>query len=58
MSETCDTCHAEMTSGYVVDDKEHYCCDDCLHGAYSEEEYDELCQEHRAYWTERCGKTQ
>lgn len=49
----CNTCHKEMTSGYVIDDgQEYYCSDDCLHGAYSEEEYDELCQEDRAYWTD------
>ena len=48
----CDTCHAEMLCGYVIDDgDEYYCCDDCLHGAYSAEEYAELYQEDRAYWT-------
>ena len=52
MSRVCDICGAKMSSGYVIDDFELYCSDDCLHGAYSEEEYDELCQEDRAYWTE------
>ena len=53
MSKVCDICHANMIAGYVIDDGiEYYCSDDCLHGAYSEEEYDELCQEGRGYWTE------
>ena len=53
MSRICCTCGEEMVSGYVVDDgEEYYCSDDCLHGVYSEAEYDELCQEDRAYWTE------
>lgn len=48
----CSTCGEEMVSGYVIDDgEEYYCSDDCLHGVYSEEEYDELCREDRAYWT-------
>lgn len=53
MCRTCDICHTEMVSGYVIEDGlEYYCSDDCLHSVYSEEEYDELCQEDRAYWTE------
>ena len=53
MCRTCDICHVKMTSGYVIDDGlEYYCSDDCLHSAYSEEEYDELCQDDCAYWTE------
>lgn len=53
MKRICNTCGAEMASGYVIDDgNEYYCSDDCLHGTYSEQEYDELCQEDRAYWTE------
>lgn len=53
MLRICNTCDTEMTSGYVINDgEEYYCCDDCLHGAYSEQEYDELCQEDLAYWTE------
>ena len=53
MNRRCDVCVAEMFSGYVVDDGlEYYCSNDCLHGVYSEEEYDELCRDDRAYWTE------
>lgn len=51
MCRMCDICHSKMTSGYVVDDGlECYCSDDCLHGVYSEDEYDELCQQNRASW--------
>ncbi len=32
--------------------KSIYCSDECLWSMYSEEEYDELCQEDLAYWTE------
>lgn len=49
----CTNCGKPMTSGYVINDGEEYFCDDdCLHGWYSEEEYDELCQQDLAYWTE------
>ena len=40
----CTCCDGEMTSGYILDN-EYFCGDDCLHAWYSEEEYDELCQE-------------
>lgn len=49
----CDACGKEMTSGYVIGDgEEYYCSDECLYEYYSEEEYDELCQNGSAYWTE------
>ena len=52
MHRICAICGANLTSGYVIDDGlEYYCSDDCLHGAYSKAEYDELFQEGRAYWT-------
>ena len=42
----CTCCDQTMNSGYMINDgEEFYCSDDCLHGWYSEEEYDELCQE-------------
>ena len=42
-----------MTAGYVINDgEEYYCSDDCLHSAYSTEEYEELCQMDLAYWTQ------
>lgn len=43
---TCNCCDKPMTSGYVICD-EFFCSDDCLHGWYSAEEYDELCQENK-----------
>ena len=53
MKRRCDTCGVEIISGYVIEDGlEYYCSDDCLHAVYSEKEYDELCQENCAYWTE------
>ena len=53
MKRICSACGKEMSSGYVIDDGlEYYCCDECLYGVYSEEEYDEMCQEDYAYWTE------
>lgn len=49
----CDTCHAPMLSGYCIHDgEEYYCSDDCLHGVYSEKEYEELCEHDEGYWTE------
>lgn len=49
----CNVCKREMDYGYVIDDgEEYYCSDECLWSMYSEEEYDELCQEDLAYWTE------
>lgn len=49
----CTCCDKYMTSGYVIrDGEEYFCDDDCLYGWYSEEEYDELCQQDEAYWTE------
>ena len=39
----CECCDKNITSGYKIHD-EYFCSDDCLHGWYSEEEYDELCQ--------------
>lgn len=49
----CNTCGQPMLEGYVIDDgMEYYCCDDCLHGVYSAEEYEELCMNDCAYWTQ------
>lgn len=49
----CNECGAIVTSGYCINDgDEYYCSDECLWGWYSEEEYDELCQQGLAYWTE------
>ena len=49
----CTNCEKLIDSGYVINDGEEYFCDDeCLHAWYSEKEYDELCQQDLAYWTE------
>lgn len=53
MSRICDCCETEMQSGYVIaDGLEYYCSYDCLSRAYSDEGYDQLCQDGLAYWTE------
>ena len=53
MSRICNTCGDEMFAGYVINDgEEYYCSDDCLHSVFSEEEYEEMCEEDCAYWTE------
>lgn len=36
----------------VHDGDEYYCSDECLHEYYSEDEYDQLCQEGEGYWTQ------
>ena len=49
----CAVCGCKVISGYCIDDgEEYFCSDDCLHGFYSPEEYEELCAEDRAYWTD------
>lgn len=49
----CNECGSVVISGYCINDgEEYYCSDEYLNAWYSEEEYDELCQEDLAYWTE------
>jgi len=49
----CSCCGEKMVEGYVVEEwGEYFCCDDCLHSTYSEEEYEELCEKDLAYWTQ------
>lgn len=48
----CDECGKPMWSGYLIDDNECYCSDECLHKHYSEEEYMALYEADAAYWTE------
>lgn len=49
----CTNCGKPMREGYVIDDGwEYFCGDECLYAWYSEEEYDVLCQQDAAYWTE------
>ena len=49
----CTNCGEVMNSGYVINDgEEYFCSDDCLYGYYSDQEYQELCENDLAYWTE------
>jgi hypothetical protein len=48
----CDVCKKEMIDGFCVYDSEYYCSDDCLYSTYSPEEYNELCAEDEAYYTQ------
>lgn len=49
----CTNCGEVMSSGYVINDgEEYFCSDDCLYGYYSDQEYQELCENDLAYWTE------
>ena len=49
----CNECGKEVHSGYCIENgAEYYCSDECLWAWYSEEEYDELCQQDAAYWSE------
>lgn len=50
----CDACHKPMVKGYCIDDGfEHYCSDECLHTAYSENEFETMCDDGNgtSYWT-------
>lgn len=49
---TCDNCGKKMDMGYCVFSSEYYCSEDCLHSAYSPQEYKELYEEDNAYWTQ------
>lgn len=51
----CSECGKEMTKGYVIEGGcEYYCCDECLHKHYTDEEYLELYDDGNgdSYWTE------
>lgn len=49
----CTVCGRKMVEGYIVEENgEYFCSDDCLHAYYSEQEYKEMCEEDRAYWTQ------
>lgn len=49
----CTNCHIPIVEGYCIHDgEEYFCSDDCLHGWYSTEEYEELCEQDEGYWTQ------
>lgn len=49
----CDECGKPMIEGYVVDGRDTYCSDECLHNHLSDEEFDELYGDGNGdtYWT-------
>jgi hypothetical protein len=51
----CSHCSKPMSQGYVIENGlEYYCCDDCLHKVYTDEEYNKLYDNGNgdSYWTE------
>jgi hypothetical protein len=48
----CDNCNKGMNEGYLVNDSEYYCSDECLHTKHTEKEYKELYEDDNAYYTE------
>ena len=49
----CDACGKKMNEGYCIDDGlEYFCSDECLHSAFTVEEYSQAYEEDRAYWTQ------
>ena len=51
----CDNCGKYITRGYVIENGcEYYCCDNCLHTRYTDDEYLEMYDdgEGDSYYTE------
>lgn len=50
----CNECGKQMNKGYCVrGGEEYYCCDECLHKHYTEEEWNKLYENtEETYWTE------
>ena len=50
----CSECGHLMDDGYIDADFHYYCSDDCLHKQYSDDEWNELCENYPYdfYWTE------
>lgn len=54
---TCDECGNVFIEGYFVDysglgSYDYYCSEECLYKHHTEEEYQELCDEDSAFWTQ------
>ena len=51
---TCTACGAGMNEGYVIESREWYCSDECLHKHVTPEEFLELYDDGDgdSYWTE------
>lgn len=53
VSRKCSDCGKEMSRGYYFEETgEYYCSDECMHEHYSEEEYNAVYDDDKAYWTE------
>lgn len=49
----CSECAKPMYQGYCINDGcEYYCCDECLHANYTDEEYNKMYNSDDAYYTE------
>lgn len=48
----CDVCKFKMLDGFLIDEREYYCCEECLHQNYTDEEYQELYEQDWGFWTE------
>lgn len=50
----CSECGHLMDNGYVIEDDEYYCSDECLHKNLTEEEYLKLYDDGNgnSYWTQ------
>lgn len=48
----CTKCKKGMNDGYLVNDVEYYCSDECLYSVHTEDEYEDLYIEGSAYYTE------
>lgn len=49
---SCDICGRHMIEGFVINDSEYYCSDECLAKVYSDEEYHQIYLNDSGYWTE------
>ena len=49
----CNECGRPMIEGYVIDGRDTYCSDECLHKHFKDEEYNELFDDGNSdtYWT-------
>lgn len=48
----CCICGKHMQAGYVINDEQYFCSDECLGKIYTKEEFNDLYDEDVAYWTE------
>ncbi|MBQ8993722.1 MAG: hypothetical protein IJ085_06325 [Turicibacter sp.] len=49
----CTECQEIMTEGFVINQREYYCSDYCLHQQYSDQEFEEMYKDGGdTYWTQ------